>query len=179
MDKALSMIGSREMGAKTLISQQEYLETSYPDRAPEYVEGEVVERSVPNLFHSKAQKRVLASFERVEAKLDLFAHPELRIPVTTEKFRIADVVVYAEQEPTEAIPTQVPHVIVEIVSPDDRYEEIMTRLEEYRVWGVPHVWLVDPGLRRGYVYHEAGLKAVEAFQLSDFDVRIPLEEILR
>ena len=35
-------------------------------------------------------------------------------------------------------------VVVEIISPDDRYGRLTHRLEDYRRWGVPHVWLIDP-----------------------------------
>jgi Uma2 family endonuclease len=32
----------------------------------------------------------------------------------------------------------------EILSLDDRMSELRAKLDEYRQWGVPHVWLADP-----------------------------------
>ena len=167
------------MGVKTLISEEEYLRTSFEDRTPEYVDGELVERSVPNKSHSKAQIELGFIFRTLRDRLPLFPFSELRVPVAPRKYRIADLAVYANQEPAEELPRELPLVVIEIVSPDDRHEDIMTRLAEFQAWGVPHVWLVDPGLQRLYVYHNGGLTAVEAFDLPEFGVRIAAGEILR
>jgi len=166
------------MDVKTLISEEEYLRTSFLDRTPEYIDGELVERSLPNNSHSKTQVELIFRFRNLQQRLPLFPISELRVPVAPRKYRIVDLAVYAHQEPVEELPRELPLVVIEIVSPDDRYEELMTRLEEFRVWGVPHVWLVDPGLRRIYVYREAGVTAVEAFELPEFGVRIAAGEII-
>ena len=167
------------MDVKTLISEEEYLRTSFEDRAPEYVDGELVERSVPNKSHSKTQAELTFVFRTLQQRLPLFPFPELRVPVAARKYRIVDLAVYAHQEPAEELPKDLPLVVIEIVSPDDRHEDIMTRLAEFQAWGVPHVWLVDPGLQRLYVYRDGGLTAVEAFELPEFGVRIAAGEILR
>jgi Uma2 family endonuclease len=167
------------MDVKALISEEEYLQMSFEDRVPEYVEGELVERGAPNNSHSRTQGELFYRFRTLQERLPLFPRSELRVPVAQSKYRIVDLAVYARQEPLEELPKQLPLVVVEIVSPDDRYEDVMQRLEEFRTWGVPHVWLVDPGLRRMYVYRDGGLTPVEAFQLPEFDVRIAAGEILR
>jgi Uma2 family endonuclease len=167
------------MEVKTLISEEEYLRMSFPDRAPEYVDGELVERSVPDKSHSSIQAELTFVFRTLRQRLPLFPFPELRVPVAPRRYRIVDLAVYAHQEPAEELPKEVPLVVIEIVSPDDRYEDLMKRLEEFRAWGVPHVWLVDPGLRRLSVYRDGGLTAVTAFELGEFGVRIAAEEILR
>ena len=166
------------MNGKALISEEEYLRTSFLDRTPEYVDGELVERSVPNKSHGKTQVELAFVFRTLQQRLPLFPFSELRVPVAPRKYRIVDLAVYAHQEPVEELPTELPLVVIEIVSPDDRFEELMNRLEEFRAWGVPHVWLVDPGLRRICVYREAGVTAVEAFELPEFGVRIAAGEII-
>ena len=40
------------MGARTAISVEEYLRTSYPGLDREYRDGEVLERTVPDFLHS-------------------------------------------------------------------------------------------------------------------------------
>ena len=119
------------------------------------------------------------AFRKLAERLPLFARTELRVPVAPRKYRIVDLAVYAHQEPSEELPKELPLVVVEIVSPDDRHEDLMTRLAELQAWGVPHVWLVDPGLQRLYVYHNGGLRAVEALELPEFGVRVAAGEILR
>jgi hypothetical protein len=46
------------MTVKALISEEEYLRTPYENPAPDYVLGELVERSVPNNFHSEVQNQI-------------------------------------------------------------------------------------------------------------------------
>ena len=167
------------MDVKTLLSEEEYLRTSFEDRAPEYIDGELVERSVPNKSHSRAQVELAFIFRTLQQRLPLFPLSELRVPVAARKYRIVDLAVYAHQEPAEELPRELPLVVIEIVSPDDRYEVLMKRLDEFRAWGVPHIWLVDPGLQRIYVYRDGGLTAVEALEVPEFGVRIAAGEILR
>lgn len=161
-----------------LISEEEYLRTSFLDRTPEYVDGELVERSLPNTSHSKTQVELIFRFGNLRERLPLFPLSELTVPVAPRKYRIVDLAVYAHRMPAVELPTEVPLVVIEIVSPDDRFEELMNRLEDFRAWGVPHVWLVDPGLRRICVYRDGGVTAVEAFELPEFGVRIVAGEIL-
>jgi Uma2 family endonuclease len=166
------------MSVKTLISEEEYLGMSFQDRVPEYVNGELVERSGPDNLHSRTQVELAFVFRTLQQRLPLFPFSELRVPVAPGKYRIVDLAVYAHQEPVEERPKELPLAVIEIVSPDDRHEELMQRLEEFRAWGVPHVWLVNPGLHRAYVYRDGGLTPVEAFELPEFKVRISAAEFL-
>jgi len=166
------------MPTKTLLSEEEYLGMSFDDQAPEYVDGELLERALPNNSHSRTQRKFILSFGKLGERLPLFSHPELRLRVAPGKYRIADVVIYAHEEPVEELPAQVPLVVIEIVSPDDKHDEIMKKLEEYRAWGVPHVWLANPALRRIYMYRDGGLIPVAVLELPEFGVRIPSEEVL-
>ena len=45
-----------------------------------------------------------------------------------------------------------PELIVEILSPDDSWSELMEKLEEYFSIGVQLVWLVDPRRQQVFVY---------------------------
>jgi Uma2 family endonuclease len=167
------------MQARTLISEDEYLRMTFDGPAMEYVNGELVERSVPSNFHSKVQVELSYIFRNLQGRMPLFARSELHLPLAPRVWRIADLAVYANQEPAEAYPSAPPLIVIEIVSPDDKHEELMVKLEDYLAWGIPHIWLVDPGLRRLHVYSDGGLKAVEAFELPEFGVRIPSGDILK
>jgi len=165
------------MSARTLISEEEYLRMPFEDREMEYVDGELVERSLPNYLHSRAQRKLVSRFDRLGERLPLHPCPELRLRVAPDRYRVLDLAVYVGDEPTEAMPTHPPLVAIEIVSPDDRYDDLMQRLHEYHTWGIPNVWLVDPQLRRFSVYGSQGLLAVAALELPEFGVRISPEEI--
>ncbi len=62
---------------------------------------------------------------------------------------IPDIAVFHPVEPPR-VPDSPPLVVIEVLSLDDRLTEVREKLREYRVWGVPHVWLVDPHSRRFY-----------------------------
>jgi Uma2 family endonuclease len=90
--------------------------------------------------------------------------------------RIADVAVFREH-PNKDIPDVPPLLIVEVITPEDRFTHIMQKLDEYRRWGVEHVWLVVPDLRRLYVYNLRGLMEVGRFELEKPAVRITADEL--
>jgi Uma2 family endonuclease len=70
-------------------------------------------------------------------------------------------------------------IAIEIVSPDANYSNLTRRLDDYRRWGVPHVWLVDPWLERLSECTEAGLLQRASLALPDLDFAITAEEIFK
>lgn len=163
---------SKGMGTKTIVPVEEYLRMSFegPDR--EYVDGEIVERNLGELQHSRTQGRLIGIFYMLQQRHPLYPLPELRHRVTATRYRIPDVAVYAGVEPEESVPSVAPYVAVEIVSPDDRYSQIVLKLEEYRVWGATFIWLADPQARKIFVYDGSGLHEVAALTLPDYGVSL-------
>ncbi|HEY83781.1 MAG TPA: Uma2 family endonuclease [Chloroflexi bacterium] len=58
-----------------------------------------------------------------------------------------------------------PELIVEVMSPDDRWSEIMEKLAEYFAIGVKVVWVADPKLRQIFAYRS--LTNVEHFTANE------------
>jgi len=168
------------MLAKTQIGVEEYLALVFPDRPePDYVHGEVVERSMPTLVHAQIQALLVLLFARLlpEVKLTLLTEPRLQIE--PDLFRVADFAVYRGSRPEGRYGTTPPFVVIEIVSPDDLYNNLIPRLEDYRRWGVPNVWLVDPLLKRLYEYTEAGLLQHPGLRLPEYDFEIAAAELIK
>jgi len=166
------------MAASTQISLEEYLRASFEGMDQEYVDGEILERAVPTERHSRAQARLAAWLVRLEEKqAPLQWRPELRVRVGERRYRVVDIAVFSSP-PVEEVPSSPPLIAIEILSPDDRFAEVVAKLEEYRAWGVAHVWLVDPMSRKIYVY-SAGLSETDAFRLPEYGVDIPAAEIFR
>jgi Uma2 family endonuclease len=94
-------------------------------------------------------------------------------------YRVADVAIFAQKAPSDEIPSDIPNAIIEIVSFDDRYDEMVTKLDEYFRWGVAHVWLVDPGYRRISVYRDGELIRASALELQECGAMIPADRIFR
>ncbi len=161
------------MAVKTLITIDEYLGTSYEGTDREYVEGEVVERSMPTLDHSEIQARwVEIVYELKRQGLPLRALTELRHRLFLERVRIPDVAIFAGPRPEEQVPTIPPLVAIEILSPDDRAILILEKLREYDSFGVAHIWLVDPEKQELYTYTHGTLSAVREFTIPEYSVTI-------
>ena len=163
------------VATQTLIPLQEYLRTIYEPDA-EFVDGEIMERNLGEYPHSAAQVRLVRLFTQLNRDQDLHLATELRVRLSPTRIRIPDFAVF-QDKPTELVPSTPPLVIVEIVSREDRHTEIIQKFEEYRAWGVPHIWLADPWQRQLSVYGDRGLTAVGSLQLSDFGLRITAADI--
>jgi Uma2 family endonuclease len=98
--------------------------------------------------------------------------------LAARRYRVADVAVFEGQEPSEEFPSSPPLIVIEIVSPDDRHTEIVEKLDEYKRWGVPNVWLVDPHSRRLYVYGDSGLAEVKAYELPQYELRLSRDDLV-
>ncbi len=166
------------MATKPLVAVEEYLRTSFdgPDR--EYLDGEIVERNVGENQHSEVQARLIEIFYELRKSKPMYARPELRLRLGPRRFRIPDVAVFAPDKPSEPVPSNPPLVVIEIASPDDRLTDVVRKLEELHAWGVAHVWLVDPTVKKLFVYTGSALQQVNAFPVPEYGVEIPAAEIL-
>jgi Uma2 family endonuclease len=155
------------MATKAQITAEQYLDMTFEHDA-EYVRGEIVERSLPDRLHSTMQFLILMAIGRLIQSYPLFPYPELRLRLEPRVYRIPDVSVFASQEPKQDVPSTPPLLVIEILSKDDRHHNLMQKLEEYRVWGVANIWVVDPLAKRLSFYTEAGLHNVSSLALADY-----------
>ena len=159
------------MYADAPLSVEQYLATSFPDLDKEYRDGELVERSLPDYLHSKTQGLLVAFFVVLRKMLPLFPVTELRMKIRPNLILIPDVAVFHPTEPQVRFPDTPPFVAIEILSPDDKLNDVREKLETYRTWGVPHVWLVDPHSRRTYTC-DAGLMEVASLRIPELNIEL-------
>ena len=168
------------MPARSHIGVEEYLDLVFEDRPePDYVDGEVVERALPTLTHSQIQALLILLFAPLAAKFGLLLRPEVRVQIRQRRFRVVDLAIFQEPKPEGRYAINPALVVIEILSPDDRHSRMAARLDDYRQWGVPHVWVVDPQVKRLYEYTEAGLLQRSSLPLPGFDFEISAQEIFR
>ncbi len=78
-----------------------------------------------------------------------------------------------------------PELVVEVLSPDDRWSEVTGKLEDYFAAGVDAVWMVDPRRRQVFVYRSpTGMQPLgEGQTLADPDLlpgfSLPLSDLFR
>ena len=164
------------MATNSLIGLEEYLRTSFEGPEPDYIEGELLQRSVPNVSHARAQIRLADAFKQCEDLTQVSRMSEIRVRVAPNRFRTADFAVFSKEQ-EEPIPEETPFCVVEIVSPDDGYEDLMNKLADYEAAGVEFIFFADPPLKKLSRYRQGDLLTVRALELPAYQVVIPLTEI--
>jgi Uma2 family endonuclease len=156
------------MNTAAQITIAEYLASTYePDC--DYVDGELEDRNVGEKDHSKVQFKVQLLLSAI-AGLHIF--PEVRIRVSESRYRVPDVAVYLD-EPDEQVFTTPPYLVIEILSPEDRWSRVTRKLDDYAAMGCPNIWVLDALQRRAYRRGETGTSEVHDV-LSTADARVTL-----
>lgn len=165
------------MSVGTLVSLEEYLNTSYdPDR--EYVDGVLEERNVGDWLHSLVQSNLIVAFKRRYPHV--YAVPELRSQTRSTRYRLPDVCVLLAAPNTRYL-LDAAFIAIEILSDDDRMTKMMEKLEEYDQKGVSNIWVIDPRLQKISVYSNGDLHEERQDVIATADPRLELtrEEIFQ
>ena len=72
-----------------------------------------------------------------------------------------------------------PLIAIEILSRRDEMSEALEKLDEYRAFGVPHIWVIDPRRKKAFTYERGRLQELEAEALTAGAIHLPLEEVFR
>jgi Uma2 family endonuclease len=150
------------MAVETLISVEEYLNTSYsPDM--EYVDGVLVEINVGDPRHSFVQGRIVHALYRKYPEIIVL--PEVRSRTSKTRYRLPDVAVTLRM-PEGRFIKEAPYIAIEILSEDDRVTRLIEKLKEYAAMGVPNIWVFDPRLKQMFVFHGNSLQEIEGDTIS-------------
>jgi Uma2 family endonuclease len=163
------------MAAKSMVPVEEYLRMKFDGPDPEYLDGELVERHLGDIVHSATQAKLIVALHYSERQGRALLLPEIHLRTSALRLRVADLAIFLERS-AERIPSTPPFVTIEIISPDDSWREIREKSEEYRTWGVRHIWLVDPGSRTFSVY-DNGFRDVQKFHLPELGLELTPEQV--
>jgi Uma2 family endonuclease len=166
------------MSVTALISVEEYLRTSYSDGDREYIDGRVVERNLGTTKHAHWQSRMLV-FLSVNYT-NLWSAVEVRVQVKPTRFRIPDVTCIWGPMPESSIVHEPPFLVIEVLSPDDRAEDVQDKVDDYLSFGVQYVWVVNPRTCRGYVYTTEGMREAKdgVMRTGNPEIALPLNAVL-
>lgn len=164
--------------SEELWTVREYLRSSWsPDR--EYVDGRIEERNLGEKEHSILQRflTILFGTHRSDWRVEVF--PELRTQTQTTRFRVPDVLVVRSGEKFERYVTAPPLIAIEILSPEDSLRAMQEKAAEYRLFGIEHIWIIDPQPRIAYRYTGSALEEVRNGELSvpGTPIRVVLNEM--
>jgi Uma2 family endonuclease len=157
------------MSVETLISVDEYLNTSY-DPDMEYVDGVLVERNVGDLSHSLVQRNI--GYHLTRKYPAIYALPELRSQTRSTRYRLPDVCVLLTFPQTDYL-LEAAFLAVEILSKSDSMTSMIEKLNEYSQKGVANIWLFDPRLEKMFTFRAHTLQEVEDIIATD-DPRLEL-----
>jgi Uma2 family endonuclease len=134
------------MSSTTLISLEEYLTRSDKPTC-EYIDGVLRPKPLPTKLHALIEFLLVAILRR--QGVDALAEVSVRLSNT--RVLVPDVI--AAPRIQDPYPTEPVTLCVEILSPDDRLSAAFAKCEEYRSWGVPYCWVIDPVKQTAWEYH--------------------------
>src|SRR5579864_705388 len=146
--------GGAAIPARVLMDVDQYLHSSFDGPDCEYLDGEVVERNRGEKPHSKLQMELAFLLRGMAPKLGIQVLPEIRIQVSSRRYRVADIAVWRAGKIGDRIPTVPPFLVVEILSPEDRITRMQPKIQDYLSIGVECIWLVDPDEQKAISYSQ-------------------------
>jgi Uma2 family endonuclease len=164
------------MVATAPISEEEYLRTHFESPEPDYVEGQLIQRPIPDAFHSATQVNLLDAFKPWQDIGELFRLISIRLRVLPKRFRVADFALFTSK-PAQGILESLPYAVVEIVSPDESFDELTDKLHDYEEAGVEFLFVADPPKSKLFRYRHGDLHSVSALELPSFRAAIPVSAI--
>src|SRR5688572_27082662 len=136
------------------MSVGEYLNSSWqPDM--EFGDGALLERNSGTLPHSGLQELVQAHLRTFAREYGIRIVPGVRLKVSDTRYRIPDVMVVSRPVDMKARAYDgTPLLIVEVLSPEDRLNDVVRKFKDYASLGVPHSILLDPVERVTYTFRD-------------------------
>jgi Uma2 family endonuclease len=165
------------MSTTTHISEEQYLRTFSWEPDAEYVDGEIRTRSMPTYSHAEWQMAIATWFLQHAKEWNVRSVPELRMRVKPRRYRIPDVTVLDRANPREEIVTVAPLAVFEVLSPDDKMQEMCEKLDDYAKMGIPQIWVVDPKTGVFKQYADSCLRPASRFDLAERCIEFDMREI--
>jgi Uma2 family endonuclease len=147
-----------QVPTKTL-TLEEFLKLPETKPASEYIDGEIIQKPMPQGKHSKLQGKLVTTInDIVEEQKIALALPELRCTFGGRSI-VPDVVVFAwdkipldEDGDIANVFAAAPDWTIKILSPDQSQTKVTGKILHCLKYGTKLGWLVDPGEKSVLVY---------------------------
>jgi Uma2 family endonuclease len=134
---------------------EEYLHTSYrPD--VDFVDGALLDRLFGEWPHSAVRTEILCNL-RMAHESSMHVLPSIRIRTSATRIRVADIAVISATARRTPIIQEPPALCIEVLEPQDHWERVRGRCEDFLAMGVPEVWVFDPEKLTAYVMSHDGM----------------------
>jgi Uma2 family endonuclease len=142
-----------------LYTVEEFMALPDDGKRYELVEGVLVEMGQPGEEHGRISNNLniaLSNFVRTNNLGSVYVTTGFRLAPKT--VRAPDIAFIKAENPIvrgrDAISTP-PDLAVEVISPNDKWSDMVEKVHEYQAAGVSLIWLVDPYSPSVMVYHQA------------------------
>ena len=110
-----------------LISPRENHQSDFEPDA-DYVDGLIEERPMGEYSHSTWQAALLTWFQQHAREWNIRARPELRLQVSSTRYRVPDVAILDRNQPTEPVLTTPARAVFQTLFPDDRLTRLLIKM---------------------------------------------------
>ena len=133
-----------------------YLRSDFEPDA-DFVDGQVELRPMGEFDHASWQQALQLWFLPNQKLWNLRVLAELRVQVSSTRYRVPDVVVFDRNRPIEQILTYPPIAVFEVLSPEDTMTRMLVKLNDYAAMGIQNVFVVDPQTELFNRFHDGVL----------------------
>ncbi|HUI43031.1 MAG TPA: Uma2 family endonuclease [Terriglobia bacterium] len=147
------------MGTKTMLTVEEYAALQEPEgERYELSHGELIVTPSPSFFHNEVRDEFKVRLRIFVKKHDLgFVTSETDVRLADDVVRRPDLAFIRagrlEGVDLDQIPLPVPpDLVIEIVSRNDRADDLLLKVSQYLAAGAAAVWLLYPNTRLAYRY---------------------------
>jgi Uma2 family endonuclease len=150
--------------AERLVTADELLTLETAGKSTELVRGKLIVREPPSTYHGTVQSILnvlVGSYVRAHTLGAVFGQDTgFKIASNPDTVRAPDLAFVdrarVAQTPRRGYAALAPDLVAEILSPDDRPGEVLTKVGEWLEAGVRLVWVIDPERRVATVYRDDG-----------------------
>jgi len=147
-----------------LMTADELLTLELPGKSTELVRGRLLVREPPSTYHGRVQSTLnvlVGSYVRSHQLGAVFGQDTgFKIASDPDTVRAPDLAFVTRERVAQIKPrgyaALAPDLVAEILSPDDRPGEVLTKVGEWLSAGVLVVWVIDPDRKGAHVYRPDG-----------------------
>ena len=124
----------------------EQFERQYGHEKPyfEYWFGQPVQKAMPTWIHSMLQKIIMRLLDDTGYE----SGAEVRLKISADFQPLPDVSAVLPGQVELPYPTRPVEVVVEILSPDDQFSQVLGKCQFYGDLGIKNIYVVDPEARQ-------------------------------
>ena len=156
------------MTTSALLTAEELLRLSIPDKHVELVRGVLVVREPPGGRHGRIAMNLaveIGTYVRMHQLGVVYAaETGFTLSRRPDTVRAPDVAfIRRERLPSPepiGYPELAPDLVVEVLSPGDRPGEVLSKIADWLSAGTALVWMIDPDRRSARVYRRDGSEAI-------------------